>query len=134
MVITKRHWDNRYIKNIKKLSQPKYEVIEERDVDITLGDGTKLCIDIFRPKTTDKVPALVASSGYGKDPQSINIPQQPPKSMTFDHMVEAGNINFFVSRGYSFVIPDLRGVGKSEGEWHGIYSEQDQLDTRDVIE
>lgn len=134
MNLKERHWDHRYIKNVESLSKPEYEVIEERNIFIPLRDGVQLCLDVFRPKTEKKVPALVAASAYGKDPQSIGVPQQPPESVTFDHMVEAGNIHFFVSRGYSFVIPDLRGVGKSEGEWHGLYSEQDQLDCHDVIE
>jgi predicted acyl esterase len=51
-----------------------------------------------------------------------------------DHSVEVPDIDFFVSRGYGFVIPDPRGVGKSEGEWNGMWNSQEQKDLYDVIE
>lgn len=41
-------------------------VIYDRDVALEMRDGVKLRADIFRPDTTDKVPALVVWSPYGK--------------------------------------------------------------------
>ena len=44
------------------------------------------------------------------------------------------SIDFFVKRGYAQVIPDPRGIGKSEGEFYGIYCKQEQEDCYDIIE
>src|SRR5690606_23637853 len=112
---------------------PSFKWETRRDVLITLPDGCNIAADIFTPISKDPLPTLFAASAYGKDPQTMDAPQQPPESMTFDHMVEAGNIPYFVSRGYNYVVIDLRGVGKSDGEWHGFYSKQDQLDCAEVI-
>jgi predicted acyl esterase len=42
------------------------DTIWEKDVPITLRDGTKIYADIFRPATDEKVPALLTWSPYGK--------------------------------------------------------------------
>ncbi|MCJ7596470.1 MAG: CocE/NonD family hydrolase, partial [Desulfobacterales bacterium] len=64
---------------------------------------------------------------HRKDPK-------PHEYLLMDHSVEVCDIDFMVTRGYAFVIPDPRGVGKSEGEWNGMYSPQEQKDVYDVIE
>lgn len=41
----------------------------QRDVQVTMCDGTKIYTDIFRPSSSsngDKVPAIIAWSPYGK--------------------------------------------------------------------
>ena len=105
------YWDRRYVRNIDKLSKPVYGIIHEKDVWMSLRDGTKLCMDVFRPQTEEKCPGLLSWSAYGKSIQSIKRGGQPPESLVFDHSLEAGDIEFFVSRGYVFVIPDPRGIG-----------------------
>jgi hypothetical protein len=115
-------------------STPRFGILEERDTWVTMPDGTRLCVDVFRPDAPGQFPALVALSPYGKDVQHIGVPQQPAHSITFDHSIEAGNVSFFVPHGYAMVIGDLRGTGKSEGTWLGFYNPQDQRDARDVIE
>lgn len=116
------------------VSQPDYEWAVERDVTIVVRDGCRLSADIFRPKTEKPVPALLAVSPYGKDKQSMGLPPQPHNSLVFDHGLEAGDYEFFTSRGYTYVILDPRGCGSSDGEWFGFYSRQEQEDTYDVIE
>lgn len=128
------YWDSRYTKNLDKLSKPIYKVKEERDVWMTLRDGTRLCVDVFRPDCEQKCPALLSWAAYGKTIQSMKRGSIPPESLMFDHSLEAGDIDFFVSRGYAFVIPDPRGIGKSEGEFYGVYNPLEQQDTYDVIE
>lgn len=128
------YWDSRYTKNLGKLSKPIYNVKEERDVRMTLRDGTKLCVDVFRPEGVDKCPALLSWAAYGKTIQSMKRGAIPPESLMFDHSLEAGDIDFFVKRGYAFIIPDPRGIGKSEGEFYGVYNPQEQEDTYDMIE
>jgi uncharacterized protein len=129
------YWDRRYTKNLDKLSRPVYKVAQELDVWMTLSDGTRLCVDIYRPDVEgEKFPALVAWSAYGKSIMAIKHGTLPSESAIFDHSLEAGDIDFFVSRGYIYVIPDPRGIGKSEGEFYGVYNPQEQIDTCDVIE
>ena len=128
------YWDARYLRNVEKLSKPIYAVKAEKDTHVPMRDGTKLCADVFRPDSEGTFPVLVAASGYSKDIQSLDIPPQPMESLVFDHTIEAGHVDFFVRRGYAYVIADVRGTGKSEGEWHGPYSKSEQVDYYDLIE
>lgn len=118
----------------QRQSQAQYAVSSHRDVLIPARDGVRLAADIFRPAAEGTFPTLLAVSPYGKDVQFMGVPQQPAQSITFDHSIEAGNIAYFVERGYAYVILDLRGCGKSEGQWRGFYNVQDQIDCYDVIE
>ena len=55
---------------------------EERDVYVPMRDGVKLATDIFRPDAPRKFPALLAMWAYGKDCQSVRIPESPtPKDI-----------------------------------------------------
>lgn len=51
--------------------QPTYRslpttIVFDRDQSLTLRDGTKIFADVFRPKTEQKVPAIVMWGPYGK--------------------------------------------------------------------
>lgn len=137
------YWSTKYLKNVENLSKPEYKVKEELDVYALVRDGTKLCMDIFRPDVEGKkFPALVAWSDYSKAIQS-SIRQGNPREggirhymqcVLYDQTIEAGDLDFFTTRGYAFVIPDPRGCGKSEGEYYGMYNEQEQKDAFDIIE
>ena len=50
------------------------------------------------------------------------------------HSSRSGDVDYFVKRGYVYIIPDPRGIGKSEGEWHGFYGPKEQEDLYTVIE
>ena len=64
------HWRER-------ISQPKYGITTEKDVFVPVRDGTRLCVNIYRPKAEGKFPALLAMGGYGKELQEVLIPPQP---------------------------------------------------------
>lgn len=129
------YWDRRYVENIDQLSKPEYDVRVEEDVAVPARNGETIRADVFRPDTEDEsFPGLVAIAGYGKRSQSVDIPPQPFESYVFDHTIEAGDIEFFVERGYGFVVADPQGIGTSTGEWHGAYSKQEQEDGYDVVE
>lgn len=128
------YWDRRYTKNLDKLSKPQYTIQVERDVVIPMRDGIRLYADIYHPAEVEAVPALIAWSAYGKEMQAIRHGSLPGKSNYFDHSLEAGDIEFYVQRGYTFIIPNPRGIENSEGEFLGIYNPQEQIDVYDTIE
>ncbi len=105
---------------------PTYDtMIRERDVSVPMRDGVKLSVDIYRPDTKDRLPALLAFAIYNKDFQGPDVaeslPPQPAWAPLWTGPLEAGDTHFFVSRGYVHVIGSPRGVGKSDSggsrEW-----------------
>lgn len=134
MSLTSHYHDRRYVKNLDKLSAATYKWKDLRDVRIKLKDGCEICVDLFIPESPKPLPTLFSVSPYGKDTQAMGAAQQPPESITFDHMIEGGDVPYFASRGYNFVVMDLRGTGKSGGAWSGFYNEIDQDDCVQIIE
>ena len=117
------------------ISQPKYRVKAEEDVHVAMRDGVHLAVDVFRPDAPGKFPALLALSPYGKELQKLLLPPQPlDKSPLWDGVIEAGDTNDIVSRGYVHVIGDLRGTGYSEGEYVGLHAGTEGEDGYDLIE
>src|SRR3990172_7138479 len=55
-------------------SEKKYAMIESRDVMVPMRDGVRLAVDVFRPDSRGKFPALLAISPYGKGIQSMSLP------------------------------------------------------------
>ena len=105
---------------------PTYQkMIRELDVTVAMRDGVKLCVDVYRPATDEKLPALLAFAIYNKDFQGPDMaeamPPQPAWTPLWTGPQEAGDTHFLTSRGYVHVIGSPRGVGKSEGggsrEW-----------------
>lgn len=128
------YWDQRYTKNLEHLSKPEYTVEVIENVPIKMRDGVTIYTDIYKPKELDRAPALLAWSAYGKTMQAMKRGSLPGSSNYFDHSLEAGDIEFFVKRGYMYVIPDPRGIGVSEGTFYGIYNPKEQEDCYDTIE
>ena len=100
--------------------QPKnlgYRIAWERDVMVAMRDGVSLCIDIYRPDTDGKFPALLAIAPHNKDMQTPDVaaahPPQPAYSTLWAGCAEAGDSEYLVSRGYIHVVGQLRGFGKS---------------------
>jgi hypothetical protein len=118
----------------KLVSKAKYNILLEEDAWVAMQDGVCLCVDIYRPKTQGRFPALVSWSSYGKDSQKLPTHPcwQPSDYIRGTGGHECGEQWFFVPRGYVQVIPDVRGVGKSEGRAGGI--SQTVEDAYDLIE
>jgi uncharacterized protein len=117
------------------ISQPRYGIKTEKDVFIPVRDGTRLCVNIYRPDADAKFPALLAMGGYGKELQEVLMPPQPlQKSAVWDGNIEAGDTPDIVPRGYVHIVADARGTGKSEGEYPGMWSSQEGRDGHDLVE
>ncbi len=116
-----------------KVSQPRdLKLIVEKDVQITLRDGSVLYADVFRPDTTEKVPVIMNLSVYQKD--KLWIPPADLEEEANPYMNwETVNPNWWCPRGYACVRVDARGSGKSPGESEPS-SYQESLDYYDSIE
>src|SRR5664280_799772 len=102
-----------------RLSKPEYTMVAEKDVFVTMRDGVKVALDIFRPDAPGEFPVIYATSAYQKD--LAYLPQVPAF-----HFRETNDIEWFVSRGYVYVHHDIRGAGKStDGEWQ-FFSQEEQ--------
>lgn len=125
--MTKTHWLNHPETPPGSYDrEPQYrDMIAEKDVLVPMRDGVKLAIDVYRPKSDERFPALLAFAIYNKDLQGPDaaeaLPPQPSWAPMWAGLLEAGDTKFFVSRGYVHVIGSPRGIGKSEGggsrEW-----------------
>jgi hypothetical protein len=114
------------------LSKPAYSVLFEEDVWVTMRDGVRLAVDVYRPKAEGRFPGIMSFSPYGKESQKLPTgPEYQPSDYirgTGGH--ECGEQGYFVSRGYVQVIPDIRGIGKSGGKFTADWGE----DGYDLIE
>ncbi|HEV2042716.1 MAG TPA: hypothetical protein VGT81_22180, partial [Casimicrobiaceae bacterium] len=48
-------------------SQPRYDLVIEKDLEIPMRDGARLRADVFRPKTGGRFPVIINLGAYQKD-------------------------------------------------------------------
>jgi predicted acyl esterase len=98
----------------------------ERDVHVTMRDGIRIALCIYRPDTDEPVPALFAASPY-----QYRYDSAP--AYTIFAQRETGPIGWYVEQGFAFVHADVRGSGQSEGEF-SWYGPDETADYYDLIE
>jgi uncharacterized protein len=108
----------------RNFSTVRYQMIRQIDRPVPLRGGGHLLSDVYRPDGKGKFPVLIAASPYPRQVQDLGAPTA---------IIEAGNSEFFVSRGYVHVIANLRGTGGSTGEW-GFFNDQEREDLYDLVE
>ena len=110
-------------------------MIEERDIQITMRDGTRLALDVYRPEEAGRFPVLYAAALHNKDMQGPDVadalPPQPANAPLWFGPIEAGDTRRFIAAGYVHVIAQPRGSGKSEG--HYGHEDTDHYDTIEWI-
>jgi uncharacterized protein len=112
---------------VDKLSQPTYSMRVDKDVMMTMRDGTRIACNVYRPDADGAFPALHVADSYQKD--LVDLPQLP-----IFHMRETNDIEYFVSRGYAYVHSDSRGTGHSvDGQWD-LFGQEMQNDLYDMTE
>ncbi len=120
-----------------KISKREYGMIANRNVSIPMTDGVTIDVDIFRPDGKGKFPALVAMSAFNKVMQSERLWPAATRSLrirgTPNACLEAGPLDFFVYRGYTYIIGSVRGTGRSGGTYNFL-SPREVRDTYEVIE
>lgn len=88
------------------------------DTEIPMRDGVTLRGDLYRPDTAEKVPALLIRTVFSKDLFGRCFGQYDP--------------SWFVRRGYAVYIQDVRGLGRSDGEFDRFTA--DGKDGYDTVE
>lgn len=107
-------------------------ILIEKDVDVPMRDGARLKADVFRPKGTDKVPAILNLGPYQKDKLWVPPPtleEAPNPYMNW----ETVNPEWWVPKGYAAVRVDGRGSGQSPGQCEP-WSLAESIDFYDAIE
>lgn len=94
-------------------------------VTVAARDGTHIGVRVYRPASGTS-PALFGASPYRFD---NNILPASPQFL----WRETGPIEFYVAQGYAFVQMDVRGSGRSGGDFVFL-GRKDQEDLYDVIE
>lgn len=89
-------------------------------------DGIKIALRIYRPDGPGPFPTLYAASAYRYDNNEV------PATPLFLWR-ETGPIEWYVEQGYAYVHADVRGSGKSEGDY-GFFDHAEQRDHYEIIE
>lgn len=114
------------------------DILLERDVAITLRDGTVIYTDVFRPVGDGQHPAILAWSPYGKQIGGQWLDEIPKRfgvalGATSEMMKwEGPDPAFWVAAGYAVIHPDIRGAYRSGGNLVG-WGRQTAEDGCDVI-
>jgi predicted acyl esterase len=129
-----------------KVSQPAAGIHFDRDVPVSLSDGTTLRANVFRPDAAGRFPVLMSAHPYGKDilPRRTPVGYLPLARYRFIRQPdlvrysaytawESPDPSFWVPRGYGLVSLDLRGFGTSEGVGT-LLSDQEASDYAEAIE
>ncbi len=112
--------------------------IIERDLAVSMRDGAKLYIDLFRPADEKPAPPLIAWGPYGKHSPTNYARQFPNCGVDSSKLsaytaFEAPDPIYWVSRGYAVLNVDIRGTWFSEGT-ATFLSPEEALDLYDMIE
>ncbi len=107
-------------------AERRYKMRIDDDVNVVMPDGVRIACRIYRPDAEGEFPTLYAASPYQYEYDHVPaLPLFPWK--------ETGPIEFYVSRGYAYVHADVRGSGRSEGDYDFL-SRTEQMDSYHMIE
>ena len=93
-------------------------ILIERDLAVTTGDGTRLFADVHRPADDRRRPAILQRTPYGKSAQAI-----------INGWIDVQDA---VDGGFAVVVQDVRGRGKSGGTFKPFRNEA--ADGKDTID
>ena len=97
-------------------------IVTESNRMVSMRDGVNIAVDIYRPAQDGSYPTLYASAPYPHNDDSI----PPANALT-------GQVAWFVSQGFNYVIASSRGTGASEGSFQFL-SRDEQQDHYEIIE
>jgi predicted acyl esterase len=115
------------VDSMTQVNSVDHELIEPtKIVSITMRDGVTLYAALFLPKEQGRYPTLFAASPYRFD--NDYAPAYPMYLWR-----ETGPVAWYVDHGYAFLHMDVRGTGRSGGEYRFL-DEVEQHDLYDAIE
>ncbi len=115
-----------------RASQPRFDLVVEKDIEVPMRDGARLKADVFRPKSAGRFPVIINLGSYQKD--KLWIPPHDLEEAPNPHMNwETVNPLWWVPRGYVALRVDGRGSGKSPGRTDP-WSPSEARDFYDAIE
>ena len=100
--------------------------IDQSGIGITMSDGVEVSVRIYRPDGEGPFPTLFAASPYRYDNDDL------PATMVY-FWLEVGPIAWYVEQGYAYVHLDIRGSGRSGGEY-GFFDQRERRDLYETIE
>ncbi len=124
---------------------PKFKALEsdivlDKDVGVTLRDGKTMYVDVLRPASAEKVPAIIAWSPYGKSggtaPSTVGIfaiVGLPNSVVSGLEKFEGPDPAYWCAHGYAVCNPDPRGIAESDGDSY-VWDRQEGEDCYDLIE
>jgi putative CocE/NonD family hydrolase len=98
---------------------------DDKGVYVTMRDGVRIALRIYRPEGEGSYPCLFAASPYQW--QYDDLPDH-----AFFPWKETGPIQWYVEQGYAYVHADARGTGHSEGTFRYLDLEE-QLDYCEIL-
>jgi uncharacterized protein len=101
-------------------------LLPTREVKVRVHDGVEIAVALYMPEGSGPFPVLFAPSPYRYDNNTL------PASPQFLWR-ETGPIEFYLKHGYVYANMDVRGCGKSGGEFR-LLDKNEQRDLYDVIE
>jgi predicted acyl esterase len=113
-------------------SQPRHDLLVEKDLEVPMRDGARLRADVFRPKSGGRFPVVINLGCYQKDKLWVPPPDLEEKPNRYMNW-ETVNPLWWVPRGYISVRVDGRGSGKSPGRTDP-WSPAESRDFYDAIE
>src|SRR4051794_19698948 len=101
--------------------EPKYGMAEDHHVPVTMSDGTVLRANVFYPtdpqsgkRATGSFPVIMVYTPYGKD----IVGKASGNEGGAEAGTQAGQLPYFVKRGYIDVVAEVRGTGASGGTFN----------------
>ena len=87
-------------------------IVMAYDVRVPMRDGMTLSADVYRPDAVDRVPVILVRTPYDNGVAGHVAARQVRGR----------------SRGYAYVVQDVRGRGESDGEFYPLVTEADDGD------
>lgn len=123
----------------RKNKPTEVDMVMEKDVAVTLRDGTTIYVDIYRPAGLEDIPAIISWSPYGKGdiagPRNIGRWAFGVKNSELSGFQkwEAIDPALWCANGYAVCQPDARGAFYSEGDII-MFGKQEGRDAADLVE
>jgi uncharacterized protein len=107
---------------------PPHRMKVDKGVTVRMRDGVQISLCVYRPDAPGRFPALFAASPYQYEMD--DVPAYPLFLWR-----ETGPVEWYVGKGYAYVHADVRGSGRSDGEFEfmGLNEQKDYVELIDWI-